>query len=154
MRRRDFIAGLGSAAWPLVARAQQSGVPVVGFLSLALDPPPPNRSAFFQGLAQAGYVAGQNVAIAFRGANFEPSVFPRLAADLVASNVAVIVTAGSPYAAVAAKAATSTTPIVFMLSEDPIEYGLVASFNRPGGNVTGVTFLIAGLMPKRLNLLL
>jgi putative ABC transport system substrate-binding protein len=92
--------------------------------------------------------------IEFRGSNFNPSLLPQLAVDLVARKVDVIVTIGSPYAAIAAKAATSTTPIVFMLTEDPIEYGLVASFNRPGGNVTGVTFLTAELMPKRLNLLL
>jgi putative ABC transport system substrate-binding protein len=94
------------------------------------------------------------LAIEFRAANFQSSILSRLAADLVARGAAVIVTRGSPSAAVAAKAATSTIPIVFMLDEDPIEYGLVASFNRPGGNVTGVTFLTAELMPKRLNLLL
>jgi putative tryptophan/tyrosine transport system substrate-binding protein len=112
------------------------------------------HAAFLQGLAQAGYVPGRNLTIEFRGANFNDSVLPRLAADLVARKVDVIVTLGSPYAAVAAKAATSTIPIVFMLDEDPFDYGLVASFNRPGGNVTGVTFLTADLMGKRLNLLL
>jgi putative ABC transport system substrate-binding protein len=161
MRRREFIAGLGAAAsptiWPLAARAQQQAMPVIGYLDLATNPPNPNQlygGAFLQGLAQAGYVPGRNLAIEFRGANFNPSVLPRLAADLVARKVAVIVTIGGPEAAVAAKAATSTTPIVFMLNEDPIEYGLVASFNRPGGNVTGVTFLTAELAGKRLNLLL
>jgi putative tryptophan/tyrosine transport system substrate-binding protein len=154
MIRREFIAGLGgAAAWPLAGHAQQRSVPVIGYLDLASDPPT-NEDPFFQGLTQAGYVGGQNLAIAFRGANFRPSVFPQLAADLVASNVAVIVTAGSPYAAIAAKAATTTTPIVFLLNEDPIVYGLVASFNRPGGNVTGVTLLTAELMPKRLSFLL
>jgi putative tryptophan/tyrosine transport system substrate-binding protein len=153
MRRREFIAGLGgAAAWPVVARAQQPKVPVMGYLSSgrtsSLSPP------FLEGLAQTGYVPGRNLAIEFRQANFQDSILPRLAADLVAREVAVIVTDGSAEAAVAAKAATSRTPIVFMLSEDPIEYGLVASFNRPGGNVTGVTFLSAELMPKRLNLLL
>jgi putative tryptophan/tyrosine transport system substrate-binding protein len=154
IRRREFIAGLGGAAvWPLTTRAQHATIPVIGYLDLGSDPPT-NGDPFFQGLTQAGYVGGQNLAIAFRGANFRPSVFPQLAADLVASNVAVIVTVGSPYAAIAAKAATPTTPIVFLLNEDPIVYGLVASFNRPGGNVTGVTLLTAELMPKRLSFLL
>jgi putative tryptophan/tyrosine transport system substrate-binding protein len=130
---------------------------VIGYLDLASYPPDPKQlygGAFLQGLARAGYVPGRNLTIEFRGANFDGSVLPGLAADLVASNVAVIVTIGGPRVAVAVKAATSTTPIVFMLDEDPIEYGLVASLNRPGGNVTGVTFFTAELMPKRLNLLL
>ena len=156
IRRREFVAGLGgAAAWPLAAGAQQPTMPVIGYLSLASVSPndSPDR-AFLGGLAQAGYVPGRNLAIEFRGANFQRSILPRLAADLVARKVAVIVTSGSPYAAVAAKATTSTTPIVFMLDEDPIEYGLVTSFNRPGGNVTGVTFLTTELVGKRLNLLL
>jgi putative ABC transport system substrate-binding protein len=160
LKRREFITLLGGAAtWPLAARAQQPRLPVIGYLYLGytLYPPSPNSlygGAFLQGLAQAGYVPGRNLTIEFRGANFNDSVLPRLAADLVARKVDVIVTLGSPYAAVAAKAATSTIPIVFMLDEDPFDYGLVASFNRPGGNVTGVTFLTADLMGKRLNLLL
>jgi putative tryptophan/tyrosine transport system substrate-binding protein len=154
MRRREFMAGLGSAAaWPLTARAQQPAIPVMGYLAYGQKPTSPGNP-FLEGLAQAGYVPGRNLAIEFRGANFQNSILPRLAADLVARKVAVIVTIGSASAAVAAKAATSTTPIVFMLDEDPIEYGLVASFNRPGGNVTGVTFLTAELAAKRLNLLL
>jgi putative ABC transport system substrate-binding protein len=157
MRRREFIAGLGGAtAWAMVARAQQAAMPVIGYLGLSSDPPKPDQlygGALLQGLAEAGYVPGRNLTIEFRGANFNASVLPRLAADLVARKVAVIVTNGGPGVAVAAKAATSTTPIVFMLDEDPIEYGLVASLNRPGGNVTGVTFFTAELMPKRLNLL-
>jgi putative ABC transport system substrate-binding protein len=156
VKRRTFIAALGgAAAWPLMARAQQPGVPVIGYL--ALGSPSPNAlygGPFLQGLAQAGYVPGRNVVIEFRGANFNNSVLPRLAADLVAQKVAVIVTTGSPYAAVAAKAATATTPIVFMIGDDPLEYALVASINRPGGNVTGVTLLSSELMGKRLNLLL
>jgi ABC-type uncharacterized transport system substrate-binding protein len=153
LRRRDFIAALGGgAAWPLTARAQQ---PVMGYLAYDRTPPTsPGNRPFLEGLAQAGYVPGRNVAIEFRGANFQNSILPRLAGDLVAHKVAVIVTAGGVSATLAAKTATSTTPIVFMLNENPIEYGLVASFNRPGGNVTGVTFLTADLMPKRLNLLL
>jgi len=157
MLRREFIAGLGSAAvWPLAARAQQSAMPVIGYLNLAGGSLNTNiyGRAFLEGLAQAGYVPGRNLAIEIRGANFQASILPRLAADLVARNVAVIVTIGGPEVAGAAKAATTTTPIVFMLDEDPIEYGLVASYNRPGGNVTGVTFLTAELMGKRLNLLL
>ena len=157
LRRREFIAGLGGAAvWPLAARAQQPSMPVIGYLSLA--PGPPNYGLydppFLEGLAQAGYVFGRNLAIEFRHTNFQASVLPRLASDLIARKVGVIVTVGGPEVAVAAKAATPTTPIVFILNEDPVEYGLVASFNRPGGNVTGVTLLTAELMPKRLNLLL
>jgi putative ABC transport system substrate-binding protein len=165
MRRREFITLLGgAAAWPLAARAQQPAIPVIGYLSLAgpsilssVGPLNIRRvygDAFLRGLAQAGYVIGQNAIIEFRGANLNPSLLPPLAADLVARKVDVIVTVGSPYATVAAKAATSTIPIVFMLGEEPMEYGLVASFNRPGGNITGVTFLTADLMGKRLNLLL
>jgi putative tryptophan/tyrosine transport system substrate-binding protein len=159
VKRREFITLLGGTivAWPLAARGQQPRLPVIGYLGYTLYPPSPNSlygGAFLQGLAQAGYVPGRNLTIEFRGANFNDSVLPRLAADLVARKVDVIVTLGSPYAAVAAKAATSTIPIVFMLDEDPFDYGLVASFNRPGGNVTGVTFLTADLMGKRLNLLL
>jgi putative tryptophan/tyrosine transport system substrate-binding protein len=155
MRRREFIEGLGSTAtaWPLAARAQQPAMPVMGYLAYGRIPSSPGVP-FLQGLAQAGYVPGRNLAIEFRGANFQGTILPRLAADLVARGVALIVTRGSPSAAVAAKAATSTTPIVFILAEDPIEYGLVASFNRPGGNITGVTLLSAELAAKRLNLLI
>jgi putative ABC transport system substrate-binding protein len=127
-------------------------MPVIGVL--ALGSPGPNSASgnpFRQGLKEAGYVPGQNVAIEFRWANFQPSLLPQLTADLVRHQVAVIVTTGSPYAAVAAKAATSTIPIVFMLGDDPLKYGLIDSFNRPGGNVTGVSF--PGLAGKRLNLL-
>ena len=159
MKRRAFVTLLGgaAAAWPLVSRAQQPAIPVIGYLSLTSNAPSPNglyAGGFLQGLLQIGYVPGRNLAIEFRGANLQNSILPQLAADLVARRVAVIVTSGSPYAAVAAKAATSRIPIVFMLNEDPMEYGLVASFNRPGGNVTGVTFLSAELAGKRLNLLL
>jgi putative ABC transport system substrate-binding protein len=127
----------------------------MGYLAYDRNPPTsPGNRPFLEGLAQAGYVPGGNLAIEFRGANFQNSILPRLAADLVAHRVAVIVTTGGVSATLATKATTSTIPIVFMLNEDPIEYGLVVSFNRPGGNVTGVTFLTAELMPKRLNLLL
>jgi putative tryptophan/tyrosine transport system substrate-binding protein len=155
MRRREFIVGLGSAAaaWPIAARAQQPAKPVMGYLTLGRIPDSPGNP-FLEGLAEFGYVPGRNLAIEFRGADFQNSILPQLAADLVAREVSVIVTQGSPYAAVAAKAATSTIPVVFMLDEDPIDYGLVASFNRPGGNVTGVTFFTAELAAKRLDLLL
>jgi putative ABC transport system substrate-binding protein len=158
MRRRQFIAGLGSAvAWPVAARGQQAAIPVIGYLSYAgpgLNNTSPAGRGFLEGLAQAGYVPGRSLSIESRGARFQESILPRMAADLVAGKVAVIVTIGGHTAALAAKAATSTIPIVFMLDENPIEYGLVSSINRPGGNVTGVTFLTAELMGKRLNLLL
>jgi putative ABC transport system substrate-binding protein len=156
MKRREFITLLGgAAAWPPAARAQQPATPVIGFLGLG--PPTPKYrpvAAMLEGLAQAGYIAGQNVAIEFRWANFQPSLLPRLAAELVARQVAVIVTQGSPYAALAAKAATSTIPVVFVITEDPIKYGLVAALNRPGANVTGMTSLSTDLVAKRLGLLL
>jgi putative ABC transport system substrate-binding protein len=156
MSRRDFITLLGgaAAAWPLSANAQQA-MPVIGFL--ALGSPDPNSAfghAFRQGLADAGYVPGRNVAIEFRSANNQPALLSRLAAELVGRKVAVIVTTGSPYAALAAKAATSTIPIVFAVADDPVRYGLVTSLSRPGGTVTGMTFLTAELLGKQLNLLL
>jgi len=156
MRRRDFITVLGgAAAWPRAARAQQPAAPAIGFLGYGF--PSPNSmliAAFRQGLNQSGYIEGRNVAIEFRWAKFQASLAPQLAADLVGRRVAVIVTSGSPYAATAAKAATSTVPIVFAVSDDPVKWGLVASFSRPGGNITGVNFLSAELAGKRLNLLL
>jgi putative tryptophan/tyrosine transport system substrate-binding protein len=157
LRRREVIKLLGgaAAAWPLMVRAQQPVTPVIGFLGLS--PPRPKSplvAALLEGVADAGYVAGQNVAIEFRWANFQAPLLPGLAAELVGRQVAVIVTQGSPYAALAAKAATSTIPIVFEISEDPVKYGLVASLNRPGGNVTGITSLAADLAAKRLDLLL
>jgi putative tryptophan/tyrosine transport system substrate-binding protein len=157
MRRREFIFTLGgaAAAWPLAAVGQQPATPVIGFLSLGSpDPKAASRTAFQQGLADAGYVLGQNAAIEFRFANNQPSLLPRLASDLADRKVAVIVATGSPYAALAAKAATSTIPIVFAVAEDPVRYGLVTSLSRPGGTATGMTFLSAELVGKRLNLLL
>jgi putative ABC transport system substrate-binding protein len=152
MRRRQFIAGLGSAAaWPLTVRAQQQRLPVVGFLSLG----PPNGShvvAFRQGLAAAGFVEGRTVAIEYRWARQGARLAP-LAAELVQRQVAVIVALDSGPTVLAAKAATSTIPIVFAVGADPIEFGLVASLSRPGGNMTGLSVLSTELTGKRLDLL-
>jgi putative ABC transport system substrate-binding protein len=154
MRRRDFIAALGGAvAMPLAASAQQTAVPVIGFLHVTSSVEwAPNLDAFRQGLKEAGYVEGHNVALEFRFAEGNIERPPALAADLVRAKVAVIVT-GGPVAPQAAKAATATIPIVFNTGIDPVKLGLVASFNRPGGNVTGVNFLNAATEAKRLGLL-
>jgi putative tryptophan/tyrosine transport system substrate-binding protein len=154
MRRREFIASLGSAvAWPHVARAQQPAMPVIGFLGLGL--PRPNADfvvAFRGGLAEAGYVEGQNVAIEYVWANAQSARMRVRAAGLVDHQVAVIVTFVNS-AAHAAKAATARIPIVFMYGGDPVNDGLVASLSKPGGNVTGVTSMITELGGKRLSIL-
>ena len=154
--RRKFLAALlgGAAAWPVVVRAQQSTMPVIGFL----HPGSPEANAkwvtgFRKGLAEAGYVEGRNVAIEYRWAHGESGRLPELAADLVSRPVAVIVTPGSIAAALVAKAATTTIPIVHASGTDPVQAGLVASLHQPGGNVTGVNAMNVGLLGKQLGLL-
>jgi putative ABC transport system substrate-binding protein len=153
MKRRDFITLLGGAAtWPVAARAQEPAMPVIGFLrSTSLADATDLVSAFRQGLKEAGFVEGQNVAIEFRSAEDHPDRLPALVADLLRRPAAVIV--GNNNSALAAKAATTTIPIVFVSGSDPVQDGLVANFNRPGGNVTGLSFLGGVLAAKRLELL-
>jgi putative ABC transport system substrate-binding protein len=153
VRRRDVIAGLGAAVvWPLAARAQQR-IPLVGVLhSGAAAGFSSEMAAFHRGLKDAGYIEGQNVALEFKWGNSRPDVLPQLANELVQKQAAVIVTMGGNTPVLAAKAAT-TIPIVFITGADPVRAGLVASLNRPGGNVTGVSFLVEQLGSKMLGLL-
>jgi putative tryptophan/tyrosine transport system substrate-binding protein len=158
MRRREFISLSVAAAtigWPIVTRAQQPALPVIGYLSTGTpeSDADPYLVAFRKGLEGTGYIEGQNVAVEYRWAEFQNDRLPAMAADLVRRSVTVIATIGGTPPALAARAATSTIPIVFYSGVDPVQFGLVASLNRPGGNLTGIAALQSGLVAKRLELL-
>jgi putative tryptophan/tyrosine transport system substrate-binding protein len=157
MKRREFIAGLGSAAWPLAARAQQATIPVIGYVStLTQDADRRTRAAYRRGLGEQGYVEGRNVEILYRyreGEEWEPDRMSSVIEDLVHHRVAAIYVEGGPPFVRSAKAATATIPIVFVNGTDPVASGIVASLNRPGGNVTGIYFRAQELTAKRLELM-
>jgi putative ABC transport system substrate-binding protein len=154
MRRREFIAGLGATMLPATARAQQPALPVIDWLgSESREAEDFRVIPFKQGLRESGYIEGQNVAIEYRWAEGRNDRLPELATELVGRRATVIFTAGGTPVGLAAKAATTTIPIVFVVGDDPVRVGLVTSFNRPGGNLTGVTFLATAIEPKRFALL-
>jgi len=153
MRRREVVVALGGAAiWPLAARAQQAGLPVIGYLSSGGQPGPNTLAALRDGLGQMGYVEGRNLTIEVRGTEHYDQL-PTLAAELVRQKVDVIFAWGTANAALAAKAATATIPIVFANGSDPVKSGIIENMNRPGGNITGVSYYNSGIMTKRLELL-
>jgi putative tryptophan/tyrosine transport system substrate-binding protein len=154
IKRREFIAGVaGAAAWPLAARGQQAAMPVIGYLSArAASENPQYLLTFLQGLREAGYVEGQNVLVEYRWADGQYDRLPALTIDLVSRRVAVIFALDNASAQVA-KPASATIPIVFAVGADPVNLGLVASLNRPGGNITGVSFLSTAVVAKMLELL-
>ena len=155
MRRRELVASLAAAVWPLTTSAQQARTPVVGFLGLGSPTTvgPALLAALHRGLAEAGYTEGRNVAVDYVWAEGLYDRLPTLAAELVRRRVDVIVAAGGTTAALAAKEATTSIPIVILAGSDPVQWGLVASVNRPGGNVTGVVQLVVEVEAKRLELL-
>jgi putative tryptophan/tyrosine transport system substrate-binding protein len=156
MKRREFIGLVGgaAAAWPLAARAQQSPMPVVGFLNNgSAEAFAPHMAAFQQGLNDAGYVDGQNVRIEYRWAEGDNSRLPALVADLVGRPAALIAATGGVASALAAKSGTTTIPVVFAMGADPVRFGLVASLNRPGGNITGVSYLANTILEKQIEML-